>query len=74
MMHNRLIAAANGPLPRTLGEAPGFLPALRAALDARPDIPRRCLLATAYDTCPARSVVSAVDLIRAALSRAERAP
>ena len=52
--------------PRVLGETPGYLPALRVALEARPDIPRALLLATARTT-PARALryVGAADIVRA---------
>ena len=69
MRHAHSIVDPHGAeRPRVLGETPGYLPALRVALEARPDIPRRAMLATARAPLPPRSVVSAVDIIRAALA------
>lgn len=70
----RLPTAASAPVrnppaydtaPRRMCEAAGFLRAVRAAMIARPDIPRSAIIATANAHAPG-AFVNALDIIRAA--------
>ncbi len=75
----RLPTAARAPVrnppacdtaPRLMCEAAGFLRAVRAAMIARPDIPRRAFIAAAR-VRTTRPSVNALDIIRVACARPE---
>lgn len=75
----RLPTAATSPVqqppahqrrPRLMCEAAGFLRAVRAAMIARPDIPRRAFIAAA-SAPTTRHSINALDIIRIACARPE---